>query len=111
VTVGFENLSGGEANSDAPCMISRMSFRCSRPRTLRVVIAWLTLLGSFYAESIPQLKPSGYVNESKAFRVFSGMVFTLKGTARALTYRMSDAVGSLTPVLAQSRRWGRAPKL
>jgi uncharacterized membrane protein YgcG len=40
-----------------------MSFTCSRPRTLRVVIAWLTLLGSFYAESIPQLKPSGYVND------------------------------------------------
>jgi uncharacterized protein len=28
-----------------------------------VVIAWLTLLGSFYAEPIPQLKPSGYVND------------------------------------------------
>src|SRR3954470_17919642 len=40
-----------------------MSFTCSRPRTLRGVIAWLTLLGSFYAESIPQLKPSGYVND------------------------------------------------
>ena len=41
----------------------------------------------------------------------SGMVFTVNGAARALMYRMSEALGSLVPVLAHSRRCGRAPAL
>ena len=45
----------------------------------------------------------------EAFKVASGIVFTVKGAASALTYRISDALGSLVPVLAQSRRCGRAP--
>ena len=46
---------------------------------------------------------------AKAFSVPSGMVFTVNGAASALIYRMSDAFGSLVPVLAQSRRCGRRP--
>src|SRR5262249_34411204 len=41
----------------------------------------------------------------------SGMVFTVKGAARLFTYRMSDALGSLVPVLAHSSRCARAPAL
>ena len=41
----------------------------------------------------------------------SGMVFTVNGAASALMYRTSDAFGSLVPVLAHSRRCGRAPAL
>jgi hypothetical protein len=37
------------------------------------------------------------------------MVFTVNGAASARTYRTSDASGSLVPVLAHSRRCGRAP--
>ena len=47
----------------------------------------------------------------KAFSVTSGIVFTVKGAARALIYSISEALGSLVPVLAQRRRWGRAPAL
>src|SRR5579872_734933 len=39
------------------------------------------------------------------------MVFTVNGAARAWTYMMSEALGSLVPVLAQSSLCGRAPKL
>ena len=39
------------------------------------------------------------------------MVFTVKGAASAWTYKMSEAFGSLVPVLAQSSLWGRAPAL
>src|SRR5262249_5425544 len=48
---------------------------------------------------------------ASAFRVRSGIVFTVNGAARALTYRTSEAAGSLVPVLAHSRRCGRAPAL
>src|SRR4029450_13746824 len=48
---------------------------------------------------------------ARAFKVPSGMVFTVNGAARALMYRMSEASGSLAPVLAHSRRCGRAPAL
>jgi hypothetical protein len=39
------------------------------------------------------------------------IVFTVKGAASALTYRTSEALGSLVPVLAHKSRWGRAPRL
>src|SRR2546421_8202296 len=39
------------------------------------------------------------------------MVFTVNGAARALMYKVSEALGSLVPVLAHNRRWGRAPRL
>ena len=48
---------------------------------------------------------------ASAFRVFSGIVFTVSGAASALTYSTSEACGSFVPVLAQRRRCGRAPKL
>ena len=40
---------------------------------------------------------------------FSGMVLTVNGAASASTYRTSEALGSLVPVLANSRRCGRPP--
>ena len=36
--------------------------------------------------------------------------FTVFGAASAVTYIVSGADGSLTPVLANSSRWGRAPR-
>ena len=48
---------------------------------------------------------------ASAFSVASGIVFTVNGAASALTYSTSEACGSLVPVLAHSRRCGRAPAL
>lgn len=48
---------------------------------------------------------------ARAFNVASGIVFTVNGAASAWIYRRSEASGSLVPVLAHSRRWGRAPTL
>src|SRR5262249_49496027 len=60
--------------------------------------------------SAGRIEPSSLCKAS-AFKVASGMVFTVNGAASPLTYRMSDADGSLVPVLAHSRRCGRAPAL
>jgi len=40
----------------------------------------------------------------EGLRVASGIVLMVKGKARASTYKISDALGSLVPVLAQRRR-------
>ncbi len=45
------------------------------------------------------------------FRVWSGMVSTVNGTASASTYSTSGASGSLTEVEAHSSRCARAPSL
>jgi len=46
---------------------------------------------------------------ANAKSVFSGIVSTVSGAASVSTYRVSDAAGSLVPVLAQSSRCGCAP--
>src|SRR6516164_10345804 len=43
---------------------------------------------------------------ASAFSVPSGMVLTVNGAAKVLTYKTSEAFGSLVPVLAHSRRCG-----
>src|SRR5437016_1339693 len=48
---------------------------------------------------------------AKTRSVFSGMVSMVSGAARASTYKVSEALGSLVPVLPQSRRCGRARDL
>ena len=48
---------------------------------------------------------------ANALSVPSGIVLTVSGAASALMYRMSEAFGSLVPVLASSSRCGRAPAL
>src|SRR4029077_7463763 len=48
---------------------------------------------------------------ARAFKVPSGIVFTVKGAASALIYSTSDAWGPLVPVLAHNKRCGRAPAL
>ena len=44
-----------------------------------------------------------------AFRVASGMVFTVLGATRPVTYRVSGSEGSFTPVDAHSGRCTFAP--
>jgi hypothetical protein len=56
---------------------------------------------------LPSISPCS----ANAFNVASGIVLTVNGAARASTYNVSGALGSLVPVLAQRRRWARAPAL
>src|SRR6185312_8954689 len=55
------------------------------------------------------ITPSSWPCSANACRVFSGIVLIVLGAASVLTYSVSEAFGSLVPVLAHSRRCGCAP--
>src|SRR5262245_14156859 len=93
-------------NDSAPSSCSR----AARAPTSTPALANSASTSSQSPPSAGRIEPSSLCKAS-AFRVASGMVFTVNGAASPLTYRMSDADGSLVPVLAHGRRCGRAPAL